>query len=541
MAAAQCCASRLPLTELINSPILPRHPAIAAHLLEQGNNSWQDRSGSSCRGGQGGRMRNGLLVAILIVLYGSCLARAADGTNRDAVEAVTPDSPLTYSAHLRRIADSNAVRSKLEREGLKLTFTYYGDAFTNPAGGVRQGFGDYGRFGANIDGDLEKLAGWSGTSFHASIQQIDQTNFGSQNIGNLMSVSSLGIGASASTRLFHLWIERKLPHRISLRVGQLTAGEFFASKNANLFVNSTFGWPVISTQDLPSGGPAYPEATPGVRVQFTPTDQIALRAAVFDGNPAGPGTGPPVKRDPFGLAFRVRDPPVLFGEINYAYGRKHPDTTIETTNEEGYPLPSPASPLSPSDLPGKVKIGGWVHTGRFADLTLNAEGQFLASSGGSPLQHRGDYAIYGVIDQMLWRPDRHSDRGLSFFLRATAAPGDRNPINRYFDGGFIFKGPIASRPDDTIGIAVAHARISPQAAAYDREVIAATGMPMPVRDFETAIELTYQCKLTDGWFIQPNLQYIVHPGGNIPNPAASTSSSAIPNALVIGVRSILRF
>lgn len=64
---------------------------------------------------------------------------------------------------------------------------------------------------------------------------------------------------------------------------------------------------------------------------------------------------------------------------------------------------------------------------------------------------------------------------------------------------------------------------------------------MPVRDFEVAIELTYQWKLAENWFIQPDLQYILHPGGNIPNPLDPSSTSPIPNALVFGMRATMKF
>ena len=64
---------------------------------------------------------------------------------------------------------------------------------------------------------------------------------------------------------------------------------------------------------------------------------------------------------------------------------------------------------------------------------------------------------------------------------------------------------------------------------------------MPVRDFEAALELTYQWRLANSWFIQPDLQYIWHPGGNIPNPSVASGASAIPNALVFGMRTMLRF
>jgi porin len=182
-----------------------------------------------------------------------------------------------------------------------------------------------------------------------------------------------------------------------------------------------------------------------------------------------------------------------------------------------------------------------VNTGSFADDILNAQGGLLAVSGGAPLQHQGNYALYAVGDQMLWRPDSNSDRGLSVFARVAATPSDRNLINAYVEGGVTFKGPIASRPDDTVGLAIAYAGISPALSTYDREVIAATGKPMPVRDFEATIELTYRWNLAKDWYVQPDLQYIIHPGGNIPNPARPTGTSAIPNALVVGMRTVLRF
>jgi porin len=202
---------------------------------------------------------------------------------------------------------------------------------------------------------------------------------------------------------------------------------------------------------------------------------------------------------------------------------------------------SSAARPTASGLPGTVKLGAWVHTGSFADQRFNAQGGLLAASSANPLQHAGNFAVYGVIEQMLWRADGSGgDHGLNFFLRASAAPRDRNPVNLYFDTGLTFKGPIASRPDDTVGIGFAFGRISPQAGASDRDLVTLTGTPMPIRDYEAAIELTYQVQLTQDWSLQPDLQYITHPGGHVPNSLAPGISS-IPNATVIGARSILKF
>jgi porin len=46
-------------------------------------------------------------------------------------------------------------------------------------------------------------------------------------------------------------------------------------------------------------------------------------------------------------------------------------------------------------------------------------------------------------------------------------------------------------------------------------------------------------QLAQDWSLQPDLQYIIHPGGHVPNPLAPVSP--IPNATVIGARTILKF
>src|SRR5262249_24471407 len=224
---------------------------------------------------------------------------------------------------LHQLTDPGGLRAKLEQAGLQVAFTYYGDGFGNPRGGVTQGLGYDGRFGVIIDADLEKLVSWSGASFHASVHQIHGTQFSAIRVQSLATVS--GIEAPGSTRVFNLWVEQKIGSEVNLRLGQFTAAqEFLVSQNAALFANSTFGWPVLPAQDLPSGGPAYPEATPGVRLTWTPADQITLQAAIFNGDPAGPGPGNPVDRDPYGLAFRLRDPPLLIAELAYAYNQGKP-------------------------------------------------------------------------------------------------------------------------------------------------------------------------------------------------------------------------
>jgi porin len=454
---------------------------------------------------------------------------ASDSQDQAATTPSLPD-------YLQQLTDWSGIRSRLEQSGLRFVFTYYGDAFANPMGGVSRGTGYDGRFGAIMEADLEKLVGWRGADFHASVQQIHGTEYSVTKLDNLMTVS--GVEATSSTRLFNLWLAQDFGDAVNVRVGQFTAAqEFTVSENAGLFVNSTFGWPALSGVDLPSGGPNYPEATPGIRVQFSPDRQFTFKAAVLDGNPAGPGFGDPVARDPFGLAFRINDPPFFIVEFSYAYDHARPHHAFENAHQEDAATRGSTKPPS-DDLPNDIKVGAWINTGWFADQRFNSNGGLLAASG-SPLQHGNDYAIYGIVDHEFWSDPRNADRSLDSFLRIVGAPSDRNLIDLYADAGLSFKGPLTSRPDDTIGIAFAIGRISPQAAAFARDTIAATGTPMPIPNYEAVIELTYQWMLEKNWSIQPDLQYVIHPGGNIANPLAP--NTAIANALVFGVQTSLKF
>jgi porin len=392
----------------------------------------------------------------------------------------------------------------------------------NPSGGLRQGATYVGRLGLLLDADLDKILGWSGAALHASIHQIHGHGLSGNNLDNLMDVS--GIEALPATRLFNLWIEQKFADgTVSVRAGQLSTQiaptqEFFVSQYGGLFVNATFGWPAITSTNLPSGGPTYPLATPGVRVKLSPNDHLTILAALFNGDPAGPGPGNPQQRDPTGTSFRVNDPPLVMAEVDLAYN--------QANNAAG--------------LPGTAKLGGWYHFGRFADQRFSVEGLSLADplSSGMPAQDRGDFGIYAVVDQMLWRVPGTTN-GLGVFARASISPADRNLISAYVDGGATYKGLLPQRADDTFGVGFGLASMSSRARALDRDTVSFTGIDRPIRDYEATLEVTYQAQITPDWTLQPVFQYIVHPGGHIPNPLGG--SGAIPDAAVFGVRTMLKY
>jgi porin len=148
----------------------------------------------------------------------------------------------------------------------------------------------------------------------------------------------------------------------------------------------------------------------------------------------------------------------------------------------------------------------------------------------SARNRNSNWGIYAIADQAL-------GRGANLFLRGGYAPGERNLVSFYLDGGIGFKGPIGGRPDDVLIFGAAYARISPDAAVRDRQTLSVAGLSGPVRDEETVVELSYAEVLTPWLTLQPDLQYIVHPGGHIPRP--DDPAHALDDALVAGMRMTL--
>ncbi len=118
-------------------------------------------------------------------------------------------------------------------------------------------------------------------------------------------------------------------------------------------------------------------------------------------------------------------------------------------------------------------------------------------------------------------------------------PADRNLLSWYMDGGFGITAPFRERPDDVLTFGVAYSNISPDASALDLATRSIAGSSYPIRNGETAFELSYTAQITPWWTLQPDLQYIVHPGGNVPDP--DDPSHVIENSFLVGLRTTVAF
>ena len=124
--------------------------------------------------------------------------------------------------------------------------------------------------------------------------------------------------------------------------------------------------------------------------------------------------------------------------------------------------------------------------------------------------HRGDYGIYGVIDQQLYRTKNgDGDSGVSVFRRGSVSPSDRNRVSFYLDGGIVFKGMVPNRPNDSFGAAIIYARF-PTVFVPSIRIDPSGPSPRRLR-YEANLDLLAQ--IVPGWIIQPVYTYIWHPSG----------------------------
>jgi porin len=425
------------------------------------------------------------------------------------------------------LGNMGGLRPLLSQLGMSLAIQETSEVLGNVSGGIHQGFDYDGLTQMALQLDTNRAFGWYGGTFNASALQYHGRNLSADNLLTLQTAS--GIEADRATRLWELWYDQKFleEDRLDIKVGQQSVDqEFIVSQNALLFVNTMFGWPMVPSADLPGGGPAYPLSALGGRVRVRPTDSLTVLAGLFNGSPVPVhSTGDPQMVNASGTSFPINGGALVCAELQYAY----PGLGSMIYADQKEPLAR------------VYKLGFWYDTERFADLRFDNTGLSLAdpASTGIPRQHRGNYSIYAVADQMIWQDPEEADRTLNVFVRAMGTPqSDRNLVDFSLNLGLTFHEPFLHRDDDTFGIGMGLAHVSRSAANLDSDTAAVSGTFNPARTSETFVEVTYQYAVAPWLQLQPDFQYVFNPGGGLANLAGTAK---IKDEAVIGVRTNILF
>ena len=420
-----------------------------------------------------------------------------------ALSAQVPCAPV-YATELHAIlarhhlfGNWGGLRPYLARSGIALGAVEQPVPADVLGGGTRQGTAFAGLLTLSARARLGRYTGIRGLSGYISAWVVQGHGPSTYYVHSLSGLSYEK--AQLGARLADAYLSWKGPHdAVHLKIGKFGIDENFdQNPAASVLVNSNFTYRDIMADNLPGGGPAYSYEGPGVMLAVQATHNIRLRGGLFSGDPLGqPIDGPPPPaRDSNGLIFPLNTGALLIGEAGYTY-------------------------YLPSAGKGALLLGGLYDTLSRPDLLYSVTGKSLALSAigqnpGSPRQDHGDYVIYARDTQTIWQGV--SGRRLRAFSRIATAPPDRNLISFEAQGGLVLNGTFPGRPHDAAAFAMSYDKISSRHVTLIRAENAISTQHIPVPDAEIDFELDYTAQIAPWLTITPDLQYILHPGGGIPD------------------------
>jgi porin len=399
-------------------------------------------------------------------------------------------------------SDWLGARSELADQGIKPQVLFITDPFVNASGGRRQGFSEYDLLAIDLLIDIDKVLGWPGGEFHVGFANNSGTSLSQKYVGNNFPVQLADV-ASPDPRLTYLSYTQSLfDDKLSVRFGRLTINsvygeEFAGSQYFKAFTSVAFDLVPLGIFLNSPGAFGYPLTTWGARLKFEPVESFYAMVGCYNGDPE-------VKEgDRHGADFTLRWPPFVIGEVGYRrnYGK------------------------DASGPPGNVKLGAYFNGGDAEVFNAGPAGRHNET-----VQAR--YGFYVLGDQAMMRWGEPAERRhLGVFAAFVSAPDQRvNQMPYFFATGLVAYGFLPSRPRDFAGFGLAYGSYSGDLRRAE-EIQSFTDSAIGVQDWEMTLEFTYGCTVRSGLLVQPDLQFIINPGGN----------KAIPNALAVGVNVVFNF
>jgi carbohydrate-selective porin OprB len=388
------------------------------------------------------------------------------------------------------LGDWGGERTKLENQGVTFDLFYVADFQANPVGG-NSSAGVWNRVRGTVDIDFAKLAGAKGLTMHVTGLWQGGVNLGAQYLGSIANPS--GLVSAHTTRLDSYWLQQVLFNgKLTLRGGQFAGQDFYGVQ----YYGRQY---LIEPLDYAMGNlfSSYesfdPASGPAVDVRIAPVQQVYLRSAYMSGN-----------RNPYGynatgVPFTWKNSGLIINEVGFLYdqptfaGQRKAHPAGGTNQYKDQP--------KPKYYPGLYKFGLMNNPGRDAFpspyATVVSTNSSVTCFG---LCYSGDYVIYFMANQAVWRPTEGSNRGLDVNFAVNYLPTDRNKVNQEFTGGLIFNAPFVSRPNDSASFGFVISRISDVWQAYEAATL------QPVQSSEKAFELNYLAQITPWFYVQPVVQ-----------------------------------
>ena len=371
------------------------------------------------------------------------------------------------------------LRDRLAEWGVTPSGRYATDLQANAAGGQRRGKAYAGDFAVDVSFDMEKLAGLKGLAVGVSGDWASGTNL-SDDIGNIFTVAQTFEGRIV--RLSNLYLQQSLfDGRLDVRAGRFATGADFLGSPAGLsLVNDTLNPILDAVQKNVPSVTAPPNSTWGGRVIARPTEALSLWAGAFYSDPALNQTT--ANGTEFGISRSAGY--FVIGEAGYRLNSEKGDT----------------------GLPGRYRAGGYYDSNQYA---------FLDNPG---RQQMGNYGLFLLGEQMVYREGGPgSNQGLTVFGGLIYAPQQRiNTLPWFASAGATYRGLVPGRDKDAAIFALYY-------GGFSRD--------LPGQTYELVLEWAYAMAVTRWLTVQPDLQYVINPGGR----------SSVGNAVVVGAQLAVEF
>jgi len=331
------------------------------------------------------------------------------------------------------------------------------DFARNIHGGIQQGQAHLGLINLDFTISTETSDLWKNGTFRLHIQNTHGHTPTENLVGDAQVFSNIENGTY--TYLYQIWYEHQFED-FSVLFGKHDLNEeFFASEYGGEYINSSFGIMPVASLNVPVS--IFPMTTLGIVSSYDINNSLALKGGIYNGMPGE------ITHKNFGMNLNLNKENGLFyvGEFHLKN-----------------PIPN---------KPGTYKIGTFHHSGEFNSLN-NPTGRQKGSSG-----------IYLIADQSVFSESAENEQGLGTMFQMGYSPAESSINDFYMAYGLNYRGLFPERDSDVMGLAVAHASLNNSLLGNN---------PEKYESCETAIEFTYKYKAFNSLTIQPNIQYIIHPG-----------------------------
>jgi porin len=414
----------------------------------------------------------GLQLRLLVLLgCGLCVfVFPAHSQNTQEEPVPGPDSHETgQGPHGHLFGEWGGVRTRLEEHGVKFVFQYVSDSLWNIKSEQQERFASWNRFRGTVDIDFGELIGQQELYFHATALWQGGGNLGAY-LGLLTSPS--GMSSENTCRLDSWWIEKRwLDERITARVGQFAGQDFYGAQHyAASFIFEPMGY---ALGNLSTDTESFdPPSTPAMEVRVVPIRNFYVKSMVMA------GVRSPFSQNPTGLVPQFNGTPVSASEIGFTPGKNAPSVRAfdNVENRKGYS--------------GLYQFGASYNPGKFTSPT-------------SATPRSGNYLLYGMASQALWRVDPKEAKGFDATFAYDWSPPDVNRNNILFTAGLRFNEPLPLGFHNTMSLGYVQNRLSPQFLPQGT----------PAWKPEHGIEFNTLLDPLPMLLVQPVIQYYANAGG----------------------------